>query len=221
MHALLHTLNPSIHCKKYAKTCTLPYYRIYNSPISRCLSSSTTSTTTTSLNQTKYHTLFAGVVGVYLKKISQRHMELSNILSNNSNLSNKELTDIGREYSNLGKIVSLMADRDVVVKNLAELKQLEIETTSVGSTGSNSTSDNHAMMELVDAEKFECMKELSEVEGVLIKTLTPTDDADGKSVVLEVRAGKIHTHRYTYMHTTNYTLKVLEVMRLHCLLVNY
>ena len=50
-------------------------------------------------------------------------------------------------------------------------------------------SDGDEMAQLARGEIDECIEKLADLEGRIVKALTPRDDADEKGVVLEVRAG--------------------------------
>ena len=97
----------------------------------------------------------------------------------------KELAVIGKEVASLQNIMAIIDEKKSIDKNIQELVELELEETKKIET----EKDNVEMLELVKQEKVEATNSLIEVEERLINILTPTDDADDKNVVVEVRAG--------------------------------
>jgi len=117
---------------------------------------------------------------IHLIGIEKHYKDISDKLSNEQTPS--ELAKLGKEFSELSKVVSVIEELNEAQKTLNDLIQLEKEEISKDETGNE-------MLELVRIERDEAQSNLLLVEDKMIKALTPRDEADDKSVVLEVRAG--------------------------------
>lgn len=118
---------------------------------------------------------------IHLNGIENRYKELSDKLSNE--LSPSDLAKLGKEFAELSRVVTVIEELNEAQKLLKDLIQLEKEENEKGEKRSEE------MLELVKFEKEEAQSKLIEVEDKMIHVLTPRDEADDKSVVLEVRAG--------------------------------
>jgi len=95
-------------------------------------------------------------------------------------LSTVELSKLGKEYAELGRITELYGERQRLVKNLKELEQLQKDA---------SNGEDKEMVQMVSDEKTELSAQLEKTEGEIVSVLTPRDAADDRGVVVEVRAG--------------------------------
>jgi len=117
---------------------------------------------------------------IHLIGIEKHYKDISDKLSNEQTPS--ELAKLGKEFSELSKVVTVIEELNEAQKTLNDLIQLEKEEITKGESGNE-------MLELVMIERDEAQSNLLLVEDKMIKALTPRDEADDKSVVLEVRAG--------------------------------
>ncbi len=92
------------------------------------------------------------------------------------------LAKLGKEYSSLGRLVTLNDHRLGLVGSVSELKSIEMEETKRGPDGDE-------MAQLARAERDDFETQLRSTEEEIVKVLTPKDEADDRNVVLEVRAG--------------------------------
>ena len=130
-----------------------------------------------------YQSRINGPLLSYLDNIASKYTKLNEKLD--SIVDHKELAVIGKEVASLQKIMTIIDEKKSIDKSIKDLVELELEETKkVGNS-----QDNVEMLELVKQEKMEAINILAEVEERLINVLTPTDDADDKNVVVEVRAG--------------------------------
>jgi peptide chain release factor 1 len=113
-----------------------------------------------------------------LGRVVQRHDELRQILSTQSNLENEEFARISKEY----------ADLDQIVAAVMELRAKESELADLGSLMGMDEQD--ADVKALAEQEFRELKEtLPDLEKKLKLLLLPKDEADEKNAILEVRAG--------------------------------
>lgn len=117
-----------------------------------------------------------------LKSIHNRYTELGTKLSA-PDLRPSDLMTLGKEYASLASIVELIEARQGLKKSEKELIALEAETAK-----SKDKADEE-LIEMAKAERAEIDEQTTNVEASIIEALTPSDEADERSVVLEVRAG--------------------------------
>lgn len=135
------------------------------------------------LRASSYQSRINGPLLSYLDNIVSKYTKLNEKLD--SIVDHKESAVIGKEVASLQKIMAIIDEKRNIDKSIKDLVELELEETKkVGNS-----QDNVEMLELVKQEKMEAVSSLAEVEERLITVLTPTDDADDKNVVVEVRAG--------------------------------
>ena len=149
----------------------------------RCISHSVicyNSNSNSNNSNIKFNSRLSEKLRSHLKGIEKNYKELSDKLSNE--LSPSELAKLGKEFAELAKVVTVIEELNEAQRVLNDLEILEKEENDKGESGNE-------MLELVRIEKDEARSNLSEVEDKMIKALTPRDEADDKSVVLEVRAG--------------------------------
>ena len=115
-----------------------------------------------------------------LSSMQHRHAALGEQLSSGTSLSTVELSKLGKEYAELGRITELYGERQRIVKNLKELEQLHKDASS---------GEDKEMLLMVSDEKAELSALLEKTEGEIVSVLTPRDAADDRGVVVEVRAG--------------------------------
>jgi len=130
-----------------------------------------------------FQTRINGPLVSYLDNIASKYNKLNEKMD--SIVDHKELASIGKEVASLQKIMVIIDEKKSIDKSIKELVELELEETKKA----GNSPDNVEMLELVKQEKAEAIDRLIEVEERLINVLTPTDDADDKNVVVEVRAG--------------------------------
>lgn len=100
-----------------------------------------------------------------------------------ANLETSDLAKFGKEMSSLGKIIAVTNGRLDVVKSIADLEAVELDELNKGDKA------DQDIIALANEEKQELKAKLLEIETEIIDILTPKDEADSRSVVLEVRAG--------------------------------
>jgi peptide chain release factor 1 len=98
------------------------------------------------------------------------------------NLDPKEIASLGQHYSELGKVSSLIDNRDTIMNSLNELKSIEVNENE-------NDDSSKEMVILVNEEREGYEKKLADVELEIIECLTPKSNDDKRNVVLEVRAG--------------------------------
>lgn len=97
-------------------------------------------------------------------------------------ISVKEIAQLGKELSELGRLAALSDERNEKLKSIAELIAVEKESAAAGEDGEE--------MRLLAMEEREATElELTRVEDEIVGALTPKDEADEKGVIIEVRAG--------------------------------
>jgi len=122
-----------------------------------------------------------------LNNMQHRHSHLGQQLGEGAQLSPQELTRLGKEYAELGRIVELYSERQRLVKDLGELDSLLKEAAAAAAK--NSDNDDDEMRLLVNEEKEQLSARLALTEAEIVTVLTPRDEADDRGVVVEVRAG--------------------------------
>jgi peptide chain release factor 1 len=125
---------------------------------------------------------FSGALQSRLVEIQNNYKDIEVRLSS-SDLKPAELTKLSKEYANLSRMVELIGNRDGLLESISELKKLEAEEKKKGSE------ESLEMAEMARAEIDEALEEKEGVEDKLIEALTPSDEADDRGVVVEVRAG--------------------------------
>jgi peptide chain release factor 1 len=94
----------------------------------------------------------------------------------------RDIPKLGKELSQLGRITTLTDGRNEKLKTIAELLAVEKEEAAKGAEGAD-------MLQLAQEERVGCEAELAEIEGEIVKYMTPKDEADDRGIILEVRAG--------------------------------
>jgi peptide chain release factor 1 len=94
----------------------------------------------------------------------------------------RDIPKLGKELSQLGRITTLTDGRNEKLKTIAELLAVEKEEAAKGAEGAD-------MLQLAQEERMVCEAELAEIEGEIVKYMTPKDEADERGIILEVRAG--------------------------------
>ncbi len=113
--------------------------------------------------------------------ICSRYDHLSNQLAT-GDLEQGQLIKLGREFSELGRLMVFIEEREGKLKNVADLKLLESEEKCKGA-------DGEEMALLAQQEREDIEVDLIRVENDIVSFLTPKDDHDDRNIVLEVRAG--------------------------------
>lgn len=117
----------------------------------------------------------------YLDSMKERYSIINNKLSS-STLSPDEMSSLGKEYSQLSKLVSLIEDRERKQAEILDLLSLEKEENH------NTESDNE-LLALAKAEREEAEAALIEIEENISGCLVPDDSADDRGVIVEIRTG--------------------------------
>jgi peptide chain release factor 1 len=94
----------------------------------------------------------------------------------------RDIPKLGKELSQLGRITTLTDGRNEKLKTITELLAVEKEEAAKGAEGAD-------MLQLAQEERMVCEAELAEIEGEIVKYMTPKDEADERGIILEVRAG--------------------------------
>lgn len=94
----------------------------------------------------------------------------------------REIADLGKQISRLGKIVPLIEDREQKLQDIVDLLSIENEERSKGNFHSE-------MLHLAQDERKMTEDLLLELERKLMNVIVPTDVDDDKGIILEVRAG--------------------------------
>jgi peptide chain release factor 1 len=111
----------------------------------------------------------------------RRYNELSQLLA--GDLSNDQLIILGKEFSELSPLMSLVEEREARLTSIAELRLIEDEEHRNGANA------DQEMIELSKAERKEFELKLTQTENNIVSMLTPRDEHDDRNIVLEVRAG--------------------------------
>lgn len=110
-----------------------------------------------------------------LDSIRTRFNEITELMS--SSTDPDTLRRLGKEYSDLGRTVELIQERDGFLESIAELE------------GMGEDEEEEELVELAKEELVDQQAKLLETEESLIDLMTPRDAADDRGVVVEVRAG--------------------------------
>jgi peptide chain release factor 1 len=94
----------------------------------------------------------------------------------------RDIPKLGKELSQLGRTTTLTDGRNEKLKTITELLAVEKEEAAKGAEGAD-------MLQLAQEERMVCEAELAEIEGEIVKYMTPKDEADERGIILEVRAG--------------------------------
>ena len=132
---------------------------------------------------------FTKTIELKLHGIKSQHQLLATKLES-VDLSVNELTQISKKYANLEKSVSVIRERDAILKSISELKH-ELEKENNGLKRSSSAEESKEMIQMIKEELALNESSLVEVEERIIKMLLPRDEADDRGVILEVRAGTV------------------------------
>lgn len=134
--------------------------------------------------------VFTPILVARLSNMQQRHASLGEKLGDSAELSPQELTRLGKEYSELGRIVELHVERQRLVKSIDELKKLLDDAKRTAKDANNAAKDeDDEMTMLIEEERILLTEQLSTTEKQIVTVLTPRDSADDRGVVVEVRAG--------------------------------
>jgi peptide chain release factor 1 len=95
----------------------------------------------------------------------------------------KQIAKLGKEMSSLSRLAALTDERNEKLSIIADLKAVEKEEAAKG------TDEGEEMRLMVQEELLDHEKALVELEELIIRVVTPKDEADDKGVILEVRAG--------------------------------
>jgi peptide chain release factor 1 len=95
-----------------------------------------------------------------------------------------QIMSLSKEFSQLTTIVELIEQRNSLTDSLNEITNLEKELN-------NNKDDDHdqEMKDMVEMERAQAIENKNTIELNIMDNLTPRDEADDRSIVLEVRAG--------------------------------
>lgn len=116
-----------------------------------------------------------------LSSMLRRHTQLGETLGSSS-VTPQEMTRLGKEYAELGRVVELYTERQRMVKDMRSLDAL-LHDSRQGST------EDDELAALAADEKETLQQSLQHAEADIIRILTPRDASDDRGIVLEVRAG--------------------------------
>ena len=125
---------------------------------------------------------FTGPLQQRLAEMQSHYADMGDKLSA-PDLNPKELTKLSKEYSALSRKVELIEERDELLASMKDLQSMEEEERAKG------TEESLEMADMAKAEQEELQEQIEHVETKLVEVLTPSDDADDRGVVVEVRAG--------------------------------
>jgi len=125
---------------------------------------------------------FSKSLELKLTAIHARYVELGEKLSEHD-LKPSELMSLGKEYASLASIVELIETRTNLRKSEQELITLEQESLQ------GKEDADAEMLEMAQMELAENLEQREATEASIIEQLTPRDENDERSVVLEVRSG--------------------------------
>jgi len=117
----------------------------------------------------------------YLETRKSRYNEIEESLAS-ADIEPREMAKLGKELSELSRLMVLSDDRLEKLATISDLKSVEEEEISQGT-------DGEEMLQLAQEERGVVESELEVIEDSIIKLLTPRDEADDGGIVLEVRAG--------------------------------
>ena len=112
-----------------------------------------------------------------LARIAARRGELGERLAGGS-LPGEERAALAREYAALAPAAERIAEREALLAEIADLEDMLADPET-----------DAEMRELAAAELAACRDRRPALERALALALLPRDEADGKGVILEVRAG--------------------------------
>ena len=114
-----------------------------------------------------------------LKELAQRHQDIEKSLADPEVINDRDkFTQLNKEYAELGPVVEAYKAYDALVSEQADLESLldDKETSS-------------EMKELASMEFEEIKDKVEAAEHDIKLLLLPKDEADNKSVIIEIRAG--------------------------------
>lgn len=118
-----------------------------------------------------------------LEAITRQHAEVSATLSSGT-VDSKQLVKLSRELSRLDRAVGPITDYQRLRAEVDDLAALVKEATSP-----RSSAEAQEMGKMAAAELAELQPQLAEAEDGLKRLLVPTDEADSRDAILELRAG--------------------------------
>jgi peptide chain release factor 1 len=112
------------------------------------------------------------------QKILSKKEDLEKALSENAWKTREEFIKLNREYAHYNELVRLKAEYDTVSKALSDNTTLLSETAN-----------DPEMHQMVEEELKKLQKTLPQLEKKLMRKLLPQDENEGRSVIVEIRAG--------------------------------
>ncbi len=113
-----------------------------------------------------------------LEAIKQRYNEVADlIIQPDVIMDQKRYSQLNKEYSDLGKIVTVYLDYKSALDTIKESEEIIAEGS------------DKEFVDLAKLEKFEAQEKLPEFEEALKVLLIPKDPTDDKNVIVELRAG--------------------------------
>ena len=113
-----------------------------------------------------------------LDRVAARHVELAELLASAGAHDPPVFAKLSKEYSNLTP----------VVETIAELRRIDRELAEIAELLGDADTDQE-MRALAQAEQLTLREHRTEIEHRLKLQLLPTDAADAKNAIIEIRAG--------------------------------
>jgi peptide chain release factor 1 len=96
-----------------------------------------------------------------------------------------EIMSLSKEFAGLSTIIELIENRNKLNQSINDLNALDQEMKDAKA----GDEDAAEMIEMLTLEREQTLEDLKDVEKSILENLTPRDESDDRSVVLEVRAG--------------------------------
>ena len=116
-------------------------------------------------------------IEINLDELKAEQHQISEQLMHPEKMSPSDLAKQGKRLSELTDLINKAEQRDKLVKQIAENKQL------------SNSKDEPELAELAQAELPDLEDKLARVNGELAEMLAPHDPNDDKNVIMEIRAG--------------------------------
>jgi len=121
-----------------------------------------------------------------LREMHARYTSLGEQLAA-PNLSPAQIMALSKEFAELARVVELIEERTALSDSVSSLNAMERDLQ--GQECDEEEAEMLEMLEMLVAERAVAQASQAATEVSLLEALTPRDEADDRSVVLEVRAG--------------------------------
>ena len=113
-----------------------------------------------------------------IEKLIERHKELEELLASPEATNDlKKMEELGREYTQLGKMLPVLNEYLEASERLSEAKNLA------------KTESDQELVGMAQEEILELEEKMPKIEKKVKTLLVPKDPADGKNAIVEIRAG--------------------------------